>query len=74
MPSKPILRAVASGTKGKVTRVHYDDTFDIEFDDGDSEKRVELKRIKVLGGGSRSRSRSPDGVRELREGQKQGAK
>ena len=25
-------------------------TFDIEFDDGDSEKRVELKRIKVKGG------------------------
>ena len=29
------------------SRVHSDDTCDIEFDDGDSEKRVELKRIKV---------------------------
>ena len=50
-----------------------DDTYDIEFDDGDSEKRVELKRIKVKGGDrsrSRSRSRSPKRGRKLREGAK----
>ena len=55
-----------------MTRVRSDDTYDIEFDDGDSEKRVELKRIKVKGGDrsrSRSRSRSPRG-RKLREGDK----
>ena len=59
---------------GKVTRVRSDDTFDITFDDGDSEKRVELKRIKVLGGGSRSRSRSrsrsPKRSTKIREGDK----
>ena len=54
--------------KGKVTRVRSDDTCDIEFEDGDSEKRVELKRIKVLGGGSRSRSRPPRSVRRTRYG------
>ena len=58
---------------GKVTRVRSDGTYDIEYEDGDSEKRVELKRIKVKGGArsrSRSRSRSPKRGRKLREGAK----
>ena len=62
-------------SSGKVTRVRSDDTCDIRYDDGDEEKRVELKRIKVKGGDrshsrSRSRSRSPKRGRKLREGAK----
>ena len=60
---------------GKVKRVHSNETYDVEFEDGDSEKRVELKRIKVKGGDrsrsrSRSRSGSPKRGRKLREGSK----
>ena len=49
-----------------------DDTYDLEMDDGEREKRVKPKYIRKRGGSrsrSRSRSRSPRG-RKLREGDK----
>ena len=37
--------------KGKVTRDRRDGTFDIDYDDGESETRVDETMIKLLGGG-----------------------
>ena len=58
-------------SKAKVRRVR-DDTYDLDMDDGEREKRVKPKYIRKRGGSrsrSRSRSRSPRG-RKLREGDK----
>ena len=65
------LSGQSKWTKAKVRRVR-DDTYDLEFDDGEREKRVKPKYIRKRGGSrsrSRSRSRSPRG-RKLREGDK----
>ena len=65
------LSGQSKWSKAKVRRVR-DDTYDLEFDDGEREKRVKPKYIRKRGGSrsrSRSRSRSPRG-RKLREGDK----
>ncbi len=65
------LSGQSKWTKAKVRRVR-DDTYDLDFDDGEREKRVKPKYIRKRGGSrsrSRSRSRSPRG-RKLREGDK----
>ena len=65
------LSGQSKWSKAKVRRVR-DDTYDLEFDDGEREKRVKAKYIRKRGGSrsrSRSRSRSPRG-RKLREGDK----
>ena len=59
--------------KGKISRVRADATFDISYDDGESETRVEARLIRSLDGGGRgSRSPSPrgGGRGRLREGAK----
>jgi Ca2+-binding EF-hand superfamily protein len=35
--------------KGKISRDHKDDTYDVEYDDGDSEKYMKKESIRVLG-------------------------
>ena len=65
------LSGQSKWSKAKVRRVR-DDTYDLDFDDGEREKRVKPKYIRKRGGSrsrSRSRSRSPRG-RKLREGDK----
>ena len=65
------LSGQSKWSKAKIRRVR-DDTYDLEFDDGEREKRVKPKYIRKRGGSrsrSRSRSRSPRG-RKLREGDK----
>ena len=65
------LSGQSKWTKAKVRRVR-DDTYDLDMDDGEREKRVKPKYIRKRGGSrsrSRSRSRSPRG-RKLREGDK----
>jgi hypothetical protein len=44
--------------KGKVTRDRRDGTFDIDYDDGESETRVDEMMIKLLDGGGQSPSKS----------------
>jgi hypothetical protein len=59
--------------KGKISRVRADGTFDVAYDDGEAETRVEERLIRSLDGGGRgSRSPSPRGGRRgrLREGAK----
>ena len=59
--------------KGKISRVRADGTFDVAYDDGEAETRVEERLIRSLDGGGRgSRSPSPRGGRRgrLREGDK----
>ena len=67
------LSGQSKWSKAKIRRVR-DDTYDLEMDDGEREKRVKPKYIRKRGGSqsrsrSRSRSRSPRG-RKLREGDK----
>ena len=65
------LSGQSKWSKAKVRRVR-DDTYDLDMDDGEREKRVKPKYIRKRGGSrsrSRSRSRSPRG-RKLREGDK----
>ena len=52
---------------GKISRDRGDGTFDIAYDDGERETRVEERLIRKVGG-SRSRSPSPSRGRRLREG------
>ena len=59
--------------KGKISRVRADGTFDVAYDDGEAETRVEERLIRSLDGGGRgSRSPSPrgGGRGRLREGAK----
>ena len=59
--------------KGKISRVRADGTFDVAYDDGEAETRVEERLIRSLDGGGRgSRSPSPrgGGRGRLREGDK----
>ena len=51
---------------GKIARVHADGTFDVSYDDGESETRVEARLITALDAGSDSDRRSD----RLREGDK----
>ena len=51
---------------GKISRVHADGTFDVSYDDGESETRVEARLITALDAGSDSDRRSD----RLREGDK----
>eukprot|EP00941_MAST-03F_sp_MAST-3F-sp1_P004233 g4233.t1 len=44
--------------KGKITRAHYDDTFDILYEDGASERRVRRRNIKKKRRKKESRSSS----------------
>ena len=65
------LSGQSKWSKAKIRRVR-DDTYDLDMDDGEREKRVKPKYIRKRGGSrsrSRSRSRSPRG-RKLREGDK----
>ncbi len=52
---------------GKISRDRGDDTYDIDYDDGERETRVAKRLIKKKGG---SRSPSPKRGRKLREGAK----
>ena len=54
---------------GKISRDRGDDTYDIDYDDGERETRV-AKRLIRKKDRSRSRSRSPRGGGRLREGDK----
>ena len=50
---------------GKISRVHADGTFDVSYDDGESETRVEARLITALGGGGSDSDRgSSDKLRE----------
>ena len=67
------LSGQSKWSKAKIRRVR-DDTYDLEMDDGEREKRVKPKYIRKRGGSrsrsrSRSRSLSPRG-RKLRDGDK----
>ena len=44
--------------KGKISRDRGDDTYDIDYDDGERETRVSKRLIRKQRGSSRSRSRS----------------
>ena len=44
---------------GKITRDRRDGTFDISYDDGESESRVEESMIRLIGGGGDTGGRSP---------------
>src|SRR3954447_7743553 len=44
---------------GKVKSVRLDGTFDISYDDGESETRVESVNVRLLGGGDKGFGRSP---------------
>ena len=52
---------------GKISRDRGDDTYDIDYDDGERETRVSKRLIRKK---DRSRSRSPRGGGRLREGDK----
>ena len=52
---------------GKISRDRGEDTYDIDYDDGERETRVAKRLIKKKGG---SRSPSPKRGRKLREGAK----
>ena len=54
---------------GKISRDRGDDTYDIDYDDGERETRVSKRLIRKKDR-SRSRSRSPRGGGRLREGDK----
>ncbi len=54
---------------GKISRDRGDDTYDIDYDDGERETRVSKRQIRKKDR-SRSRSRSPRGGGRLREGDK----
>ena len=41
-----------------MTRVNSDDTYDIEYDDGDTERRVRKSLVRKLGGDSKRKSKS----------------
>ena len=49
--------------KGKIARVNSDGTYDVEYDDGDMEKRVKKSFIKLVGGHSRNSQRGSDDER-----------
>ena len=49
---------------GKITRDRGDHTFDIAYDDGESETRVDELLIRLIGGGGRSPSRSSNRIEE----------
>ena len=53
---------------GKISRVHADGTFDVSYDDGESETRVEARLITALGGGGSDSDRASSD--KLREGDK----
>ena len=38
------------GYKGKIARANADGTFDVAYDDGDSERRVSKRNVRALGG------------------------
>ena len=54
---------------GKISRVHADGSFDVAYDDGESETRVEARLITPLDGGGSNSDRQSGGDR-LREGDK----
>ena len=61
--------------KGKIARVNANGTFDVTYDDGDSERGIRASMIRAVGGASRSRSPrraadSGDEASELQRGDK----
>ncbi|KAH8059996.1 cytidine deaminase [Aureococcus anophagefferens] len=54
--SRRSTKAARRSTPGR-SRVHSDGTYDVDYDDGEKEKRVEERLIHKLGGGSSSRGR-----------------
>ncbi|CAM9461130.1 unnamed protein product, partial [Phaeothamnion confervicola] len=52
--------------KGKVEAIHRDGTFDVRYDDGDNEERIEPAKVRQLGGsgGAAIKPGSPDGSRK----------
>ena len=63
--SIPSRRGRSKKYPGKISRVHADGTFDVSYDDGESETRVEARLITALGGGGSDSDRgSSDKLRE----------
>ena len=50
---------------GKISRANSDGTFDVAYDDGDSERRVARRNVRVKGGSSK---KSTKGGKALRKG------
>ncbi|GBG28986.1 Cytidine deaminase [Hondaea fermentalgiana] len=50
--------------KGKITRVNADGTFNIDYDDGDKERRVASSKVRKLGGGGGGRGSPRRGGRD----------
>jgi hypothetical protein len=61
-------RGRSKKSPGKISRVHADGTFDVSYDDGESETRVEARLITALGGGGSDSDRASSD--KLREGDK----
>ncbi|KAH8065394.1 tudor domain-containing protein [Aureococcus anophagefferens] len=56
---------------GRISRDRFDGTYDIDYDDGEKETRVEARLIRSKdGGGARSPSRGSSSSDKLREGDK----
>ena len=43
-----VRRPTRTGRKGKITKVHNDGTFDVAYDDGDTESNVPKKRLSLM--------------------------
>ncbi len=43
------------GYKGKIARANADGTFDVAYDDGDSERRVSKRNVRALGGAKKKK-------------------
>ena len=43
-------RSIFAGYKGKIARANANGTFDVAYDDGDSERRVSKRNVRALGG------------------------
>ena len=67
--SIPSRRGRSKKYPGKISRVHADGSFDVAYDDGESESRVEARLITPLDGGGSDSDRRSGGDR-LREGDK----
>lgn len=52
---------------GKISRVNSDGTFDITYDDGDSERRVRASLVRAVGGNGGGHSRSTSRNREAED-------
>ena len=65
--SKRDIRGKSKWYKGKIMRVNSDGTYDIEYDDGDVERRVRKSLVRKLGGSSKKSTSKYDDTEDDNE-------